>query len=82
MITTPGEENIERRNGVRTAAEARDFAEAMRTRVTDLQSLQETLLTSMKNDFSQLLRPEQTATFCSLTNGLWRRMRRFFACRF
>jgi hypothetical protein len=36
----------------------------------------------MKNDFSKLLRPEQTATFCSLTNGLWRRMHRFFACRF
>ncbi|MBA4823504.1 hypothetical protein H2241_21445 [Pantoea ananatis] len=82
MITTPGEENIERRNGVRTAAEARDFAEAMRTRVRELQSLQETLLTSMKNDFSQLLRPEQTATFCSLMKGLGRRMRRFFACRF
>ncbi|WP_273759650.1 hypothetical protein [Pantoea ananatis] len=81
MITLPGEENTERMNGVRTAAEARDFAEAMRTRVTDLQSLQETLLTSMKNDFSQLLRPEQTATLCSLTKGLWRRMRRFFDCR-
>ncbi|MCW0351045.1 ubiquinol-cytochrome-c reductase complex assembly factor 3 [Pantoea ananatis] len=81
MITTPGEENIERMNGVRTAAEARDFAQTLRTRVRELQSLQETLLTSMKNDFSQLLRPEQTATLCSLTKGLWRRMRRFFACR-
>ncbi|MDI6539719.1 hypothetical protein QMA77_22660 [Pantoea ananatis] len=81
MITTPGEENIERRNGVRTAAEASAFAEAMRTRVRELQSLQETLLTSMKNDFSQLLRPEQTATFCSLMKGLGRRMRRFFFCR-
>lgn len=82
MITTPGEENIERMNGVRTAAEAREFAQTLRTRVRELHNLQETLLTSMKNDFSQLLRPEQTATFCSLTNGLWRRMRRFFACRF
>lgn len=82
MITTPGEENIERMNGVRTAAEAREFAETMRTRVRELHNLQETLLTSMKNDFSQLLRPEQTATFCSLMKGLGRRMRRFFACRF
>lgn len=82
MITLPGEENIERMSGFRTAAEARIFAESMRTRVRDLQNLQETLLTSMKNDFSKLLRPEQTATFCSLMNGLWRRMQRFFACRF
>jgi len=82
MITLPGEENIERKSGFRTAAEARIFAESMRTRVRDLQNLQETLLSSMKGDFSKLLRPEQTATFCSVTNGLWRRMRRFFACRF
>lgn len=82
MITTPGEENIERMNGVRTAAEAREFAQTLRTRVRELHNLQETLLTSMKNDFSQLLRPEQTATFCSLMKGLGRRMRRFFACRF
>lgn len=82
MITVPGEENIELMRRGRTAAEGRAFAGTMRIRVIELHSLQETLLTSMKKDFSKLLRPEQTATFCSLTNGLWRRMRRFFACRF
>ncbi len=82
MITLPGEENIERMSGFRTAAEARIFAESMRTRVRDLQNLQETLLSSMKDDFSKLLRPEQTATLCSMTNGLWRCVQRFFTCRF
>ncbi|MGF6477818.1 hypothetical protein ABIE06_004680 [Pantoea dispersa] len=82
MITLPGEENIELMNCERTAAEARAFAETMRTRVSELHNLQETLITSMKDDFSKLLRPGQTATFCSMTHGLWNWMRRFFTCRF
>ncbi|WP_337024517.1 MULTISPECIES: hypothetical protein [unclassified Pantoea] len=82
MITLPGEENIELMSRGRTAAKGRAFAETMRIRVSELRSLQEALLSSMKDDFSKLLRPEQTATFCSVTNGLWRRMRRLFACRF
>lgn len=82
MITLPGEDNIELMRRGRTAAEARAFARTMRIRVSELRSLQEALLSSMKDDFSKLLRPEQTATLCSMTNSLWCWMRRFFACRF
>jgi len=82
MITLPGEEYIELMSRGRTAAEGRVFAETMRSCVIELRSLQETLLSSMKDDFNKLLRPEQIATFCSVTNSLWRWMRRFFTCSF
>lgn len=81
MITMPGEENIELRNRRRTAAEAKAFAVIMRTRTKELGKLKETLLASMKGDFSKLLRPEETATLCSLLSNFRRWAARFFNCR-
>ena len=82
MITTPGNENVDLKNGQRTIEEARKFAIDMRKRTSELATLKETLLSSMKGDFIKLLRPEQTISFCSLLNDFWCWAIRFFRCNF
>ncbi|MGY3094974.1 hypothetical protein [Pantoea eucalypti] len=82
MITTPGNENVDLKNGQRTVEEARKFAITMRIRTSELVTLKETLLSSMKDDFIKLLRPEQTISFCTLLNDFWCWAVRFFSCKF
>ncbi|WNK51611.1 hypothetical protein RM153_24050 (plasmid) [Pantoea agglomerans] len=81
MITTPGKENIDVKDRFRTVEEARIFATTLRDRTTDLILLKEQLLSSMKADFKKLLQPKESLTFCSLLNGFWRWVIRFFNCR-
>lgn len=82
MITTPGKENIDRKNRRRTADEARNFATTMRDRTTELTTLKGQLISSMKADFDKLLRPKESLNFCSLLNDFWCWVIRFFNCRF
>lgn len=81
MITAPGEENIELRNLSRSASEAIAFANTMRVCSRELKDLRETLMLSMSADFRKLLRPEETATFCSLLRNIWLWFVCFIKCR-
>ncbi|MGY8619905.1 hypothetical protein [Pantoea agglomerans] len=82
MITTPGMENIDVKDRLRTDEEARNFATTMRDRTSELTLLKEQLLSSMRADFKKLLRPKESLSFCSLLNDFWYWAIRFFNCRF